>query len=383
MGLFYCGGGERTVLNEAIGLQKRGHDVTLFCPSVQYDCYPELLKDVDVREIFWWVPRVIPLRDASCMVLTAVFSPLLHRIFRKFDVILAHSQPSNWLAFQIKKRLGIPYIGYLHQTNRFIYPRAIDLASGWSIDPNMEFLRKIHKLSGFIPCLDTISIDNADKILVNSEWIKNRVLDCYNLEAEVCYPGVDITRFSEDANSRETNTPYIISTNRHYPQKWLHKLLDILSLVTSKYPGFRCVLTGSHNKHTTQLMEYARRLKVSESVVFTEQVSEKDLVDLYRRAYVFTYTSPEEDFGLGPLEAGACGVPSIVWDHAGPKETVIEGETGFRVRPYDVLEMAEKHINLLDDPELRHKMGHQAASHVKEMFTWTNHIDIIEKTLDR
>jgi len=62
---------------------------------------------------------------------------------------------------------------------------------------------------------------------------------------------------------------------------------------------------------------------------------------------------------------------------------VIEGETGFRVRPYDVLDMAEKHINLLDDPELRHKMGHQAASHVKEMFTWTNHIDIIEKTLDR
>jgi len=130
-------------------------------------------------------------------------------------------------------------------------------------------------------------------------------------------------------------------------------------------------------------MEYARRLKITESIIFTDQVSEKKLVDLYRNAYVFTYTSPEEDFGLGPLEAGACGVPSIVWDHAGPRETVIDGETGFRVKPYDVLEMAERHLQLLDKPELRQKMGHQAASHVKERFSWMNHIDIIEKTLEK
>ena len=51
----------------------------------------------------------------------------------------------------------------------------------------------------------------------------------------------------------------------------------------------------------------------------------------------------EEDFGLVPVEAMACGCPVVAWaDNAGPSETVIEGISGYLAKPYDCGDFAEK-----------------------------------------
>ncbi len=129
-------------------------------------------------------------------------------------------------------------------------------------------------------------------------------------------------------------------------------------------------------------MQCVDRLKLNDNVVFTDNLNESELLDVYKKAYLYSYTSPEEDFGLGPIEAGACGVPSVVWDHAGPRETVINEETGFRVRPYDLDEFTEKQLQLLDDVSLRCKLGKQASKFVRENFSWEKHVDAIESVLN-
>jgi glycosyltransferase involved in cell wall biosynthesis len=371
------------VLNEAIGLQNRGHKVEIFCPTLSDDCFPELQEKVEVNELFWWIPRKSPCRNALGMFLTSIMAPMLLRQFKKFDVILAHSQPSNWLALQVKQSLKVPYVSYLHQTNRFLFPREVDLATGWLTDPDMEFLRKIHRLRTIIPRLDRISIQLSDYVLVNSEWIKLKTKICYGIDADVCYPGVDLSHFKNQVDIDEiSRDPYILTTNRHYPQKGLHLLIELLSILVGEYPSLECVMTGSYTKYTRQLKGYAAKLGLTDNVVFTDNLKEDDLLALYKRAYVYTYTSPEEDFGLGPLEAGACGVPSIVWDYAGPRETVINGETGFRVKPYCIKEMSERHLRLLDDSSLRFKMGECASKFVQENFSWEAHIDALEPVLN-
>jgi glycosyltransferase involved in cell wall biosynthesis len=112
-------------------------------------------------------------------------------------------------------------------------------------------------------------------------------------------------------------------------------------------------------------------------------LSEEKLLETYQNAYLYMYTSPEEDFGLGPLEAGACGVPSIVWDNAGPKETVINGVTGFRAKPFSLNDLSEKQLTLLNNQELRKNMGGKAEKFVKNKFTWTKHIDLIENKFEK
>ena len=381
MGLFYCGGGERTVLNEAIGFQNRGHEVTVFCPTVNPGCYPELTKEIEIKDFCWWLPYKFPNRNALGMIYSAISSPAIVKYFRDFDVVLAHSQPSNWIAYQVKRYLKIPYVSYLHQANRFLYPRDIDKITGWSTDTDIEILKYIHKIAFFISRLDRISLEGAEKLLVNSKWVKNQVKKWYGLEPEVCYPGVNTEKFRQIRINDESREQYILSTNRHYPQKCLHMLLRVFSMIQSDYPRLRCYLTGAYTKHTNHLLEYARKLKISEKVVFTNKLNESDLLDLYRGAYVYTFTSPEEDLGLGPIEAGALDVPSIVWDNAGPQETVLDGITGYRVKPFDVEEMSKKHLCLLGDPALRCEMGLNASRFIHETFTWKNHIDILEKTL--
>jgi alpha-1,3/alpha-1,6-mannosyltransferase len=383
MGLFYKGGGERTVLNEAISLQSRGYKVEIFCPTLSKDCFPELVKDVTVHELCWWIHRQSPCRNAMGMLLTSVLSPVLLKSFKGFDVVLAHSQPSNWLACQVKRKYNIPYVSYLHQANRFLYPRNIDRLTGWSLDPNMDLINKIHKLKSLINRLDAISIKNSDYVLVNSKWIKDKVNKIYDVNPQVCYPGVDLSRFNKMASVEEmSKEPFILSTNRHYPQKGLHLLFKSFSTIIGEYPDIKCLITGSYSKYTRQLMDYVDRLKISDNVIFTDNLNESELLDVYKKAYIYSYTSPEEDFGLGPVEAGACGVPSIVWDHAGPRETVMDGETGFRVRPYDLDEFTDKQLLLLDDISLRCKLGNQASKFVRENFSWEKHVDIIESVLD-
>ena len=382
MGLFYNGGGERTVLNEALGLQARGHEVALYCPTVTNNCFPELVKKAKIREICWWIDKHTPGRDAIGMFLSSIMSPGLAKNFRKYDVILAHSQPSNWLAYQVKRKYKIPYVSYLHQTNRFLYPRKIDQLTGWSSDLNMELLYQIHRMKSLIRRLDSISIKNADQVLVNSEWIEKKVSTCYDLDPEVCYPGVDVQPFQHKINYDDVlKEPFILSTNRHYPQKGLHFLIQCLKMLIVEYPSIMCVLTGSFTKYTRQLKDYASKLGLEKNMMFTDNLKEYDLLNLYRQAYIYAYTSPEEDFGLGPIEAGACGVPSIVWDHAGPRETVLDGETGFRIPPYNIEGMVEKQLMLLDDVALRLKLGDKAHKYVKENFSWEKHLEKIDAVL--
>ena len=382
MGLFYNGGGERTVLNEALGLQARGHEVALYCPTVTSNCFPELVKKAKIREICWWIDKHTPGRDAIGMFLSSIMSPGLAKNFRKYDVILAHSQPSNWLAYQVKRKYKIPYVSYLHQTNRFLYPRKIDQLTGWSSDLNMELLYQIHRMKSLIRRLDSISIKNADQVLVNSEWIEKKVSTCYDLAPEVCYPGVDVQPFQHKINYDDVlKEPFILSTNRHYPQKGLHLLIQCLKMLIVEYPSIMCVLTGSFTKYTRQLKDYASKLGLEKNMMFTDNLKEYDLLNLYRQAYIYAYTSPEEDFGLGPIEAGACGVPSIVWDHAGPRETVLDGETGFRIPPYNIEGMVEKQLMLLDDVALRLKLGDKAHKYVKENFSWEKHLEKIDAVL--
>jgi len=113
----------------------------------------------------------------------------------------------------------------------------------------------------------------------------------------------------------------------------------------------------------------------------TGRVDETSLVSLYQNADVYIYTPPCEDFGLGPVEAMACGTTPVVWDYAGPAETVNDGATGYKAKPYDIDDFAAKVMQLLSNSKLREEMGVKAASFVRRHYSWDQHMDRLESVL--
>ncbi len=380
MGFFYSGGGERTVLSEAIGLRSRGFEVEVFAPTTSPECHPDLMMRVAPSELAGWLPNDLPYRNYLGMLATSLLTGQLVKRFRDFDCVIAHSQPSYWLAGQIKRAHHLPYIAFIHQANRFLYPRNIDKAVGWATSPDMQMLDALHKAVAPIKRLDASSVAGADRVLVNSRWIRAQVANCYGVDAGVCYPGVDARQFRQ--LKKEPVEQYILSTNRHYPQKRLDWFIATVARLSGAHPGLTGVVTGKETSYTRLLRDYAGRMDASGRVRFVGGASSDELVKLYNGARVYSYPSPEEDFGLGPIEAGACGCPSVVWDHAGPREVIVDGETGYRADPYDLDDYVEKHARLIEDDRLRGSMGKAARRRVLERFTWERHVDGLVKAIE-
>lgn len=385
----YSGGGERTAIQECILLKESGYDVVCFAPAFRPDlCYPELIKEIDLRTLLPRVRMKIPLRDFLSMTSSSFLPPFFARKFLGFDAILCHGQPAIWIGYCIARALKKKYVCYLHQPARFLYPRQIDRMVGWKTKKDFALLDSLVKMARpFVRAFDNISVTSAERVLVNSRWISCQVKNIYKVNLLVCPPGVDIQKFTpvpnkSDVKVRNFNVkkPYILSTNRHYPQKGLEYLLRVMPNIL-KESDATLVITGHFTIYTQKLEKLASDLRIKDKTIFTNSVNEADLVRLYQNADVYAYTSPSEDFGLGPIEAMACGTSAVVWDYAGPTETVVDGFTGFRAKPYLIDDFAEKVLYLLRDKDLNRKMGENAVRFVRENYSWDKHVKILDSVL--
>lgn len=396
-GFIYSGGGERIVLEEAKGLKKKGYEVEVYAPTLDVDrCYPEMVSELKVKTFFPSFIDWLPFRYGLRMVTASLLAPVLALKFRDVDVFIGANQPSAWFAYAMSRVLAKPYIVYLNQPNRLLYPRPVDKKFGWfsTVSDYQVLYRIIQMIRPIISLLDRVSITSADALLVNGGYIGGAIENVYavqtvdapagayayaksklNLNPHFAYSG------SLKIKGREIKKPYALITNRHDPQKRFDWAIWALKKILKKYPKALLVIPGPFTAHTETLQKLARKLGIERRVLFLGQISETDLQNLYRHAAVYLYTAPEEDFGLGPLEAGGWGVPTVAWNHAGPTVTVEDGVTGFLAKPYKTTDYAQKMLKLFTDPELRAKMGQAAWERTKEKFSWDAHVDTLEKTI--
>lgn len=94
----------------------------------------------------------------------------------------------------------------------------------------------------------------------------------------------------------------------------------------------------------------------------------EDVHDLYAAMDLVVLPSHREGFPRSPMEAAATGLPVVVTDVRGCRETVIDGETGRLVPARDPIRLAAAITELLDDPELRERMGERARRLAEERF---------------
>jgi len=395
-GFIYSGGGERIVLEEAKGLKKRGYRVEVFAPNIDPEtCFPEFLKSLKVKTFLPQLPRWFPFRDGILMIVTSFLAPCFFYRFKKTDIFFGANQPGAWLAFCLSKLLGKPYLVYLNQPNRLVYPRKIDQQTGWQTRRDYYLLAKI--INYFKPLatlLDRLSFTKSQAMLVNGDYIGRIIQKIYTKEVIMASAGSYFQPLSKlrlnptsayrgqfSLNGIKIKKPYILITNRHEPQKRFDYVIKAFKLVLKKCPQAFLVIPGPFTLYTPKLIKLSKDLGILPKIIFTNQVTENQLQRLYQEAAVYCYPSPDEDFGLGPLEAGGWGVPTVAWKHGGPTVTVDDGVSGFLAEPYQIDDYAAKITLLLKDKQLRAKMGKAAWMRTKTKFSWEKHLDILEREI--
>ena len=392
------GGGKRALHDQVSGLVERGHHIEVWCPPTANRDYMPLSDLVE--------ERVVPLtlkERASRNPLTRVTFAHHHLVSRVtamekhcrrcareieaggFDLLFAGS--CMWFgAPMIGRFVAGPKVLYLQEPFRFLYETSD--ASPWPAMPASAYARWKSRSGGRQVLRDFASAQAArvqmreelqsvrsfDTVLVNSRFSRESLLRAYNLDAQVCYLGIDTSRFSPLDVPRERLVIGVGSVE-------FHKNVEFVIRAVAQISGDPVLLLWIGNvaneDYVNKMKALAAELKVN--LRLKVNVSDTELVEWFNRAQVMVYAPRLEPFGYTPLEANACETPVVGLAQGGVRETVSPGENGVLVD--DPQQMAAELQRLLDDPAQTRELGTNARQYVLNQWSQSEAIDRLESKL--
>ena len=150
---------------------------------------------------------------------------------------------------------------------------------------------------------------------------------------------------------------------RYFDEKGYDLLLRIWSIIEKEISDWELVIFGDGNKPYYEQIAVSlgldpQRYRLNDSI--------SDVQKEYLNSSLFVCTSRFEGFGMGIIEAMACGLPVVAFDCLwGPRSIIADGEDGLLVENGNVGKMADTLVSLMNDPERIETMGQYARKNVR------------------
>lgn len=155
--------------------------------------------------------------------------------------------------------------------------------------------------------------------------------------------------------------PYILSVATQEPRKNIQKLIDVFTQIQQRRPELHLVLSGKYG--------WGPGFRTAENVIWTDYISEEDLMCLYSGCRVFVYPSLYEGFGLPVLEAMACGAPVITSNNSSMAE--ISRDAAILVDPRSTSQLTRAIEMILDLNLENYQKMVRASLYRAKAYTWT------------
>jgi len=159
---------------------------------------------------------------------------------------------------------------------------------------------------------DCRTADRVTHFIAISRTIQQRIRDCYDRDSIVIYPPVDTTFYTPAAISRED---FYLVVSALAPYKRIDLAIDACRRL-----GKRLAIIGTGQ-------DAARLRAMAPEVEWLGWQSDEVIRSYLRRCAALLFPG-EEDFGIVPVEAQACGAPVLAFGRGGATETVLDGVTG-------------------------------------------------------
>lgn len=341
------GGGGSTVTKYAIKyLVAAGHEVTLI--TSRYKDLPrrEVIDGATVIRI----PAIRRYKDYAAMWELVIFgiSALAYTLFyslrHRIDFVQAYfAVPAGWVAWLLNKVRGIPYAVYF----------------GGSDIPNANPSRFKNVYPLLTPLLKAIWKGAEFRTVCSDDLAQLGKAADPTVDFLVVPNGVETGRFVP-IERPENPKVRILFIGRLIPRKGFERVVQALpkvrELATRPFE-VEVVGTGSHRE---QLDDVASKLGVSDLIRYVGTVPYDQLEKSYQYADIFVLTSLSEGMPSVILEAMGCGLPILASDVGGNNELITPGENGYLISGDDIDFLAAKMAALINDDELRRRMGQQS-----------------------
>ena len=224
---------------------------------------------------------------------------------------------------------------------------------------------------------DTLLAPRIDAAVSCSRFNARTVAARYGFEPTVVFNGIDTSLFRPTTPDpdivRTDGTPLLLWVGRLQPWKGVDVALRALREIPQAY-----LMIVGDGETRADLERLAQELGLAERVRFLGALPRERLPSIYAAADLLLATSfASETFGIGLVEAQACGLPVVASRFGGFPEVIDEGRTGLLVPPRDPAALAAAVRSLIDDPERRRAMA-DAAPGWAAQFSWSAVADRVE-----
>ena len=231
----------------------------------------------------------------------------------------------------------------------------------------------------FIKKFMEISIKYCDKLIVNSNFAKNEIINCLNLrdkKIEVVYLGADNDdKFEKIENKSIKNFNYesqyilcVSSCVRYHNFITILESFKNISYKNKKNIKLVIVSQILDKKYFSEIEEYISKNFNNNEIIIFENLDKENLKKFYKNALFYVFSSYCEVFGLTTLEAMSNNCPVLVSRSSALVE--INNDSALYFHPDNQNDITEKMSNLIDNINLRQSLIIKGTNHVKK-FKWS------------
>ena len=359
--IYQKGGVERTWLEL---ISRSRHDWTIFTHRYEPQSTFKEFSSLRVTEL-----GKIPLSRDYGALSSASLSMLSQKIdLKDFDVFVVSTAGfAELIAIRNNK---IPTIAFCHTPLRVVHDkilRARYLSENRAKSIQFHVFEKAYKL------LERQAWKRFKFVIVASSEVAGRIRQAKLIgqdKVEFLKYGVDTEKFS---NPKAYDRFFLLPGRMNWTKN-VELGIHAYKRMVEKNPelsGFRLVVAGGVDQKSRGYFEYlkAKYEKPSKkAITLVESPSEEQLLDLYSTCYAVLFTAINEDWGLIPIEAMSFSKPVIATNQGGPKESIIDGETGFLAEPNEE-DFSQKMATLAKDEQLARRMGRKGRQRAMQ-FDW-------------
>lgn len=295
--------------------------------------------------------------------------PLLPAAMRTIDLRSANLVICSHHAFAhgVRVRPGVPLISYTHTPARWLWDSGMrSHEQGGTLGRlGLDAFASVHRR------VDIRWARRTTHIVVNSRHVAERVWQWWGRMPEVVPPPVDVERFTHDASVERED--FFLLAGRLVPYK-----RPEVAVAAAQRAGVRLVVAGDGRSRP------AVEALAGKGTEVMGAVDDHTLRDLYRRCRGLVFPG-EEDFGIVPVEAQACGAPVLARSVGGVLDSVVDGVTGtlYRAaRADEELGALTAAMRAFDDDRFDHVAISQHAAQFSNEAFHRRFQEVVERVLD-